>query len=399
MVGISTNNLYNQTIGNALGVQTQLATTLGQESSGLQAQDFGTLGGSQSGETLNLETNIAQSQNWATVAKAVSSTTQAMYTAVGNMSTASASLEALISNAISSPNNTSLLSQAQSIQQELLSQVNQQVGGNYLFAGTNTSEAPVNMSNYPTLSASTNAYDPNTADTSYYTGNDVVQSVQVNLQQTVHYGVTADNSAIEAAMRAVQTVIAAAQVSANSTNTATSATAATNFGGTLQVNNTTFTIGSNQSLTQIAASIDSQAAGTGITAKVVADTSGAYHLQLSNGQNAMTITDNAGLGLSSVSPLPQTQLVSSLQQALTSANSAVTGLSNLQQNISNSSSELEQATTQQTTFVTYLTNSLSSVKDVDSGQAASQAQHYQAQLQASYLAISSLSKMNLAQYL
>ena len=45
MQAISTSNLYSSTIGDALNVQTQWSTAETQQASGLQAQDFGTLGG------------------------------------------------------------------------------------------------------------------------------------------------------------------------------------------------------------------------------------------------------------------------------------------------------------------------------------------------------------------
>jgi flagellin-like hook-associated protein FlgL len=54
---------------------------------------------------------------------------------------------------------------------------------------------------------------------------------------------------------------------------------------------------------------------------------------------------------------------------------------------------------QQSTFVTYLTNALSDVKDVNTGQVAAQVSEYQTQLQASYLAVASVTKLSLAQFL
>jgi flagellar hook-associated protein 3 FlgL len=113
----------------------------------------------------------------------------------------------------------------------------------------------------------------------------------------------------------------------------------------------------------------------------------------------MSITDGAGLGLSSANPLPTAQLTSSLQASLTIANKAVADLGNLQENISNTSNTLNSAQTTQTSFVTYLQNSLSGVKDVDTAQAAAQVQQFQTQLQASFLAVSTLTKLSLAQFL
>ena len=397
---ISTNNLYSTTVGEALNVQTQWSTAETQQASGLKAQDFGTLGGGGSRETLNLETDIAQATNWASVAKTVGTTTQAMYTSVGTMSSDVNKLQTLISQAMSSPNNSDLLGQAKSIMTTLLSQMNTQVGGSYLFGGANSSVAPVSLTSYPTLNATTNAYDSSVSDTGYYKGDGTILSAQVNLQQTVSYGVLATNPGMEEAVRAVQSVIEAAQVSSNSTATATSPSVASSVsGGTLTINGQNFTIAGGASLNQIAASINSQAGSSGITASVVPDTAGNYHLRVSDGQAAMAINDGAGLGLSSANPLPTSQLTTSLQSSLTITNKALNDLGNLQENISNTSNTLNDAQTTQTSFVTYLQNSLSGVKDVDSAQAAAQVQQFQTQLQASFLAVSTLTKMTLAQFL
>lgn len=399
---VSTNNLYSTTVGDALNVQQQWSTAETQQASGLKAQDFGTLGGGDSRETLNLETDIAQATNWSTVAKNVGATTQAMYTAVGTMQQAVNKVQVLISNAMSSPNNSDLLGQAQAIMGTLMTQVNQQVGGVYLFSGGNTSVAPVSLTHYPALNATTNAYDPASTDSSYYTGDNHIQSVQVNLQQTIAYGVTANNPAIEEAIRSVEAVIQAAKVSSSSTTTTTSPSAASTVaGGTLTINGQNFTIGANASLDQIASSINSQAGtnGSGITAAVQIDTAGNYHLVVSNGQSAMTISDSSGLGLSSASPQSSAQLTNALQSTLTTANQAVSDLGNLQESISNSSNTLSNAQQTQTSFVTYLQNSLSGFKDVDTAQAAAQVQQFQTQLQASFLAVSTLSKLSLASFL
>jgi flagellar hook-associated protein 3 FlgL len=291
----------------------------------------------------------------------------------------------------------------------LLTQVNQQVGGNYLFAGGNTSVAPVDLSHYPTLSTGTDAngnptlaYDPTTPDTGYYTGDNSIQSVQVNLQQTLSYGVLASNPAIEEAIRSVQQVIEAAQVSSNGSEAEPSPSAPSSVaGGTLTINGQVFNVNGGDSLNQIAASINAQAKtlGSAVTASVVADNQGQYHIRVSNAQAAMTIDDEAGLGLLDASPLPAATLTDTLKSSLTTTNKAIADLGNLQEDISNTSNTLSNAQTTQTSFVTYLQNSLSSVKDVDTAQAAAQVQQYQTQLQASFLAVSTLTKLNLASML
>jgi len=405
---VSTNNLYNSTIGDALNVQTQWSTAETQQASGLQAQDFGTLGGGSSREMLNLETDIAQATSWAGVAKTVGATTQATYTAVGTMQSDVNKLQTLISTAMSSPNNNDLLGQAQSIMSTLMTQVNQQVGGNYLFAGGNTSVAPADLSSYPTLNATTNAYDPTVPDTSYYKGDNSIQSVQVNLQQTVSYGVLASNPAIEEAIRSVQSVIEAAQASTSSVvaTPITSSTAQAGASGTLTVNGTAYNLSGTQSLTDIAATINANPA-SGVAATVVPDNTAStatppgpyYHLRLTSSTGTLTVNDQSGLGLQSAAAASGSALTSSLQASLTVSNAAVADLGNLQEDISNTSNTLDSAQTTQTSFVTYLENSLSGVKDVDSAQAAAQVQQYQTQLQASFLAVSTLSKLSLATFL
>jgi len=408
MQAISTNNLYSTTIGEALNVQAQWSTAETQQASGLQAQDFGTLGGGSSREMLNLQTDIAQATSWAGIAKTVGSTTQAMFTAVGTMQTDVNNLQTLISTAMASPNNSDLLGQAQSIMSTLLTQVNQQVGGNYLFAGGNTSVAPVDRANYPTLDATTNAYNPTAPDTGYYKGDNSIASVQVNLQQTVSYGVLASNPAMEEAIRAVQSVIEAAQASSASTTATpiTSTSAPAGAAGSLTVGNQTYTLSATQSLTDIVQTINANPA-SGVTASVVPDNTAStatppgpyYHLRLTSATGTLTVNDQSGLGLQSASALSGSALTNSLQASLTTANSAVADLGNLQEDISNTSSTLNNAQTTQTSFVTYLQNSLSGVKDVDSAQAAAQVQQFQTQLQASFLAVSTLTKLSLASFL
>ena len=170
-------------------------------------------------------------------------------------------------------------------------------------------------------------------------------------------------------------------------------------GGTLTINGQNFNINGGDSLNQIAQSINAQSNGSAISAAVQADTAGNYHLVVSNGQSAMTINDSSGIGLSSASPLPASQLTDSLQASLTTSNQAVSDLGNLQQSISNTSNTLSNAQQTQTSFVTYLQNSLSGVKDVDTAQAAAQVQQFQTQLQASFLAVSTLTKLSLASFL
>jgi flagellar hook-associated protein 3 FlgL len=402
MTRVSTMQLNNLIVGSALSTQVQYSQAVTQEGTGLVATDFATLGGSNTNIMLNLEQDIGQAQTWASDATTVGNTTQSMYSAIGNMVTTVTTLESKISSAMASPTTTNLASAVQSLQQTLASEMNTTGTGGYLFAGSNTGVQPVNLTNYP--GAGFSATSP---DTNYYTGDDKVLSVQVSLQQTVSYGVTADNPAFEQAMRAMQATIAGATASNTTINgsmTATSPTAATSVtAGTFSINGGgTVTVTAGESLQNIAAGINAASGGTGVTATVVG-TSSPYSLQVSSGsQTALTFTSLTGTTLSDLglSDSTYTQSVqATLKAALGVANSAVTALSNLQETVAANSSQLSSSSQQQTTYVTYLQSSLSNVKDVDTAQAAANVSKYQTQLQASYMAVTQISKLNLAQYL
>ncbi len=189
MTRISTLQLNSLTLGSALGVETQYAQAETKQASGLVATDFGSLGGAGSSEMLNLQDGIAQAQTWASNATTVGSRTQAMYTSLGNMTTTLGTLESKISAATSTADNSNLLAAVQQLQQTLVTQMNAQQAGSYLFAGTNVGLAPVDLSNYPSASFSATGND-----TSYYTGDNNTQSVRISQQQTIDYGAPANSA-------------------------------------------------------------------------------------------------------------------------------------------------------------------------------------------------------------
>jgi flagellar hook-associated protein 3 FlgL len=85
-----------------------------------------------------------------------------------------------------------------------------------LFGGARTTSAPVDIGSV-TYAAATS---PSTADTSYYQGDDEAASVRVSDSQTVSYGVTADNTAFEQALRAMNLVANNSPLSTDTLNEA-----------------------------------------------------------------------------------------------------------------------------------------------------------------------------------
>jgi flagellar hook-associated protein 3 FlgL len=293
---VSTANLHSTTLNGALSVQSQLYTAQTQESTGLVSQDFGGLGGNATYATLNLQNEINQAQTWSSQAQEAATRSQATYSALGNIISTITTLEGKVSSAMTDTTDSSLSITASSMQTQLMQQINTQSAGRYIFSGTDTNTAPVNV-NASDLS------DPS----SYYQGNSTKLAVQVGSQQTITYGVTASDPAIAAAMKAMQSAVTASQAS----------------------------------------------------------------------------------------PVDQ----SALKAALADCQDAVTKLGGLQESVSDTDNQLQSAQTNQTTYVTFLQNSLSNVKDADTASVATEVSQYQTQLQASYMAVSSVTKLSLTTYL
>jgi flagellin-like hook-associated protein FlgL len=91
-----------------------------------------------------------------------------------------------------STDSTNVTQSAQQMLSQMASLLNTQYDGGYLFGGSRTDQAPVDISSstYPA------ATSPPSANTSYYTGDDQMASVRVSDSQTVSYGIGADNPAL-----------------------------------------------------------------------------------------------------------------------------------------------------------------------------------------------------------
>ncbi len=100
--------------------------------------------------------------------------------------------------------------------EQMASLLNTQYNGGYLFGGSATKTAPVDISSATYAAASS----PSTADTNYYQGDSQLGAVRVSDNQTVSYGVTADNTAFEQIMRAMNLVASNSPLSTDTLNEA-----------------------------------------------------------------------------------------------------------------------------------------------------------------------------------
>lgn len=192
----------NKMIADAMRVETVMANKQIQESSGVVSNDFGGYG-SDAQHLVNLQVSVTRAQSYIDAATLADSKVQVMYSAVGSMTDILTQLRSQLSAAStgSSTEANSVITTAQQMLEEMGSLMNAQYDGQYVFAGGKTDAAPVDLTSFSSGSGSLTA-----TDTSYYNGDDEIASVRVGSDETVSYGVTADNSAFEEVMRVLKFV-------------------------------------------------------------------------------------------------------------------------------------------------------------------------------------------------
>lgn len=186
----------------ALRVQAKEAEATLQQSSGLVSTDYAGLG-DDAGRVVSLEASVTRSKAQATAATTADQRVTQMYEAVDGMIdllTAFQSEAVSMDETLTDDGRATLVDSASSTLDRLVSLMNTQWSGRYLFSGSAVDTAPVDVSSLTSQTA------PSTADTSYYQGDDTVASVRVSDDRVVSYGVTADDSAFEKAIRALAMV-------------------------------------------------------------------------------------------------------------------------------------------------------------------------------------------------
>jgi flagellar hook-associated protein 3 FlgL len=200
---VATFAISDQMIASALRTQSTMANQQIQEASGLISSDFGGLG-SNTQQVLNLQVSVTRSQTYIDAATQTDSKVQVMYSAVNSVADLVTQFRTLLTGATSATGSdaTSVTASAKDMLDQMSSLLNTQYNGSYVFGGSDSKTAPVDISTtaYPA------ATSPSSANTSYYQGNDQIAAVRVSDSQTVSYGVTANNTAFEQIMRAMNLV-------------------------------------------------------------------------------------------------------------------------------------------------------------------------------------------------
>jgi flagellar hook-associated protein 3 FlgL len=204
---ISTFGQSSYILSQTLRLQSQYNDAVVSSSSGLKSQTYSGIA-PDAQNVLNLQSQHKAITTQTANAQSAQNRLNSISGALTNISSALSSALSNISAALSTPGGTSTsASGTQALLQanlnELVSTLNMQYAGDYLFSGSMTQTAPVDLSasGYTGLTAST-------ANASYYQGNDGTASVQISSGITLTYGLTADNSAFEQALRGLSMAVA-----------------------------------------------------------------------------------------------------------------------------------------------------------------------------------------------
>lgn len=183
----------------ALRVQAQEAEATLQQASGLVSTSLSGYGAS-AGRIVDLQSSLSRAAAYESAATEADTRVEVMYTAVGSMIDAMTDFKADLANfstTLTDSGRAGLAAEAQSVLETMASLLDTDFEGRYLFSGSATATAPID------LDAITAHAAPSTADTSWYAGDDTLAATRVDDDRTVTWGATASEEGFEKAIRAL----------------------------------------------------------------------------------------------------------------------------------------------------------------------------------------------------
>jgi flagellar hook-associated protein 3 FlgL len=216
---VATFAMTDMMVTNAMRTEATMANMQVQEASGLSS-GYEAGYGANTEHVVNLQVSVTRAQSYIDAATIADSKAQVMYSTVGQITELVTNLKTDLSAASTSSSTAigSAITSAQQMLQELGGLLNTQYDGQYVFSGAKTSTAPVDLSTFESGTGSLS-----TADTSYYQGDSNIASVRVANDQSVSYGLNADNSAFEQVMRVLKFVANSSTLSATDITSALTA--------------------------------------------------------------------------------------------------------------------------------------------------------------------------------
>lgn len=215
---IATFSQTNQMVASALRTESTMASMQIQEASGIKSSYLAGYG-ADTQHIVNLQVSVTRAQSYIDAGTLGESKTEVLYSSVGQISDVLSQLRSQLSAATAGSSNatSSAISTAQQLLQQMGSILNTQYDGQYIFAGAKNTTPAVDLSTF-----SSGAGDLSTSNTSYYQGDNQISSVRVSDSQTVNYGVTANDPAIEQVMRVLKYVANSSSLSSSDITSALS---------------------------------------------------------------------------------------------------------------------------------------------------------------------------------
>ncbi len=196
---VSTFAYTNTMISENMRLQTKYADINTQISSGLKSQDYKGIA-SDSQYLLAIESSQDKLAAYNANANTTLSNVNIMYSTIGLIENMANSMLSNITAALGGnqvPGNI-VSTQADNAMKETAGLLNLKVGGRYLFSGSDIDTLPVDLTDPAWVPQSA----PSVFNSSYYQGNNVINSTQVSETLTINYGVLASSPAFEKLFRA-----------------------------------------------------------------------------------------------------------------------------------------------------------------------------------------------------
>lgn len=162
--------------------QSQAQVSTGDKSSTYEglSPDVATLSSAQS--------TASATQNYLNTNASISNTLNAYDTALTGLNSIASSLKNAVTQAIANNSGTGLVTTIKGLLSQAVDLLNQQVNGNYIFGGTNTTTAPVAVATASGLIAAAAPATPLTAPPGVFANNQLKPEAQVDSSLTITYG-------------------------------------------------------------------------------------------------------------------------------------------------------------------------------------------------------------------
>lgn len=209
MTRISDLSLHQLTLAQTLNTQARMAELQIQVSSGQKAQRYSGIA-NDAHRLVSLQDAHARATQYLQTNKIVDSRLTTMETNISQMFDSATQFRTLLVNALNNNNadDLSIATAATNAKEQFANLLNVQVDGRYLFAGSRTDTSPVDLTGW---SVPPNLTPPLTLPlpqykSEYYKGDGVQQTAEIDTDQTIDYGIAADEDAFEYVLRAMHYV-------------------------------------------------------------------------------------------------------------------------------------------------------------------------------------------------